>query len=178
MDSPSTFRKYTEGFFDLVDVDGDGTISILEFVKMINTKRKQFLAHHSTNVLDYFRKIDVDNSGEIDCEELMEHLQNTGDYEMFKIIVQIVDHRTEKRSSFTHMHWIEKAKRQSSPFHRQTILCSKFLRHRRRLLRLNHMLRRVKYMCHAAAAAAAAAADRHWDDRHYLLLTKAVAHKR
>ena len=62
------------------------TQSFQEVVKIVNTKRKQFLAHHSDNVLDYFRKIDVDKSGEIDSEELIEHLQKTEDYDMFRII--------------------------------------------------------------------------------------------
>jgi Ca2+-binding EF-hand superfamily protein len=114
MNTPAVLREYSEAFFDMVDQDGDGTISMLEFVKIVNTKRKQFLAHHSDNVLDYFRKIDVDKSGEIDSEELIEHLQKTEDYDMFRIIVELVNSKNQKRSSFAHLEWMDKAKRKLS----------------------------------------------------------------
>ena len=83
-------NAYCNEFFALVDEDQSNTISMIEFVKLVNSKSKKFHRHHKVNILDYFRQIDEDDSGEIDVTELALYLKKHRDIHMLKIIMDLV----------------------------------------------------------------------------------------
>ena len=91
LSNPNERNRYCAKFFSMVDTDGNGTLSMLEFVNFIKDCSEEFFRGYTKNSLDYFKKIDADNSGGIDIDELTSHITKQKDLGLLTVIVRVVN---------------------------------------------------------------------------------------
>ena len=54
LSNPNERNRYCAKFFSMVDTDGNGTLSMLEFVNFIKDCSEEFFRGYTKNSLDYF----------------------------------------------------------------------------------------------------------------------------
>jgi hypothetical protein len=94
--STKLMEHYCTKFFKLIDRDDSNSLSLIEFVGFMKTQQKRtrrssFHGFQST-VIDRFKDIDEDGSGDVELDELIEHVKKEENRDFLNAIVALVDY--------------------------------------------------------------------------------------